>query len=179
MCHIGCSLPNHPDKSKQGGKMKKFDFEWMAKLAIIAALYVVLTLISYPFSYNAIQFRISEALMLLCFYNKKYTTSFVIGCVIANLFSFNIIDCLIGSIATLISGVIMSKIKNRIISSFIPVIFNAMIVGIELYLYLKMPLLYGIVSVGIGEFVVVVIIGNIIFHFIEKNQTIMARIGLK
>lgn len=159
--------------------MKKIDFRWMAKLALFAALYVVLTLISYPFSYNSVQFRISEVLMLLCFYNKKYTIACVIGCVIANFFSFNLIDCIIGSSATLIAGLLMSKVKNRIISSFIPVVFNAIFVGVELYFYMNVPLIYGILSVGFGEFVVIVILGNILFHFIEKNQTIMARIGLK
>lgn len=39
--------------------MKKEKNLWMARIAIVAALYVVLTLISYPFSYGMIQFRIS------------------------------------------------------------------------------------------------------------------------
>ena len=63
--------------------MKKEKNLWMARIAIVAALYVVLTLISYPFSYGMIQFRISEALMLLCCYDKRYTWSMVIGCIVS------------------------------------------------------------------------------------------------
>ena len=48
--------------------MKNKQTVWIARIAIMAALYVVLTLISYPFSYGLIQFRISEVLMLLCFW---------------------------------------------------------------------------------------------------------------
>ncbi len=159
--------------------MKKFDFTWIAKLALFSALYVVLTIISYPFSYNLIQFRLAEILMLLCFYNKKYTVACVVGCMIANLFSFNIIDCLIGSLATLLSGILMAKIKNRILASFIPVVLNAIIVGLELYIYMKVPLIYSILSVAIGEFIVIVVLGNFIFYLLEKNQILMERIGLK
>ena len=38
--------------------------------AAVAALYVVLTLVSYPLAFEAVQFRIAEMLMLLCFFRK-------------------------------------------------------------------------------------------------------------
>lgn len=159
--------------------MKKNDFLWMAKTAIIASLYVALTIISYPFSYGMIQFRISEILMLLCFYNKKYTTSCVIGCLIANLFSFNLIDCIFGTLATFLACIIMSKIKNRYISSLMPVLFNAVIIGLELYFYLDLPLIYSMLGVAVGEIVVVTIIGNLLCYFIEKNNQLMELITTK
>lgn len=159
--------------------MKKNDFLWMAKTAIIAALYVALTLISYPFSYGMIQFRISEVLMLLCFYNKRYTTSCVIGCLIANLFSFNLIDCIFGTLATFLACITMSKIKNRYISSLMPVLFNAVIIGLELYFYLDLPLIYSMLGVAVGEIVVVTIIGNLLCYFIEKNNQLMELITTK
>lgn len=159
--------------------MKKNDFLWMAKTAIIAALYVVLTLISYPFSYGMIQFRISEVLMLLCFYNKRYTASCVIGCLIANIFSFNLIDCIFGTLATFLACITMSKIKNRYISSLIPVLFNAVIIGLELYFYLDLPLIYSMLGVAVGEIVVVTIIGNLLCYFIEKNNQLMELITTK
>ncbi len=159
--------------------MKKNDFLWMAKTAIIAALYVVLTLVSYPFSYGMVQFRISEVLMLLCFYNKKYTWACVIGCLIANLFSFNLIDCIFGTFATLLACIVMTKIKNRYISSLMPALFNAVIIGLELYFYLDLPLIYSMLGVAVGEIVVVTIIGNALFYFLEKNRNLMEIINTK
>ena len=49
---------------------KKIQF--VVSQAIIASLYVVLTVIVTPFSYMAIQLRISEIMVLLCFYKKDY-----------------------------------------------------------------------------------------------------------
>ena len=159
--------------------MRKQKNLWMARIAIVAALYVVLTLISYPFSYGMIQFRISEALMLLCCYDKRYTYSMVIGCVISNLFSFNLIDCIFGTFATLLACIVMVLIKNKIISSFAPAVFNGVIIGIELFYILEAPLILSMASVAIGEIVVVVILGNILFYFVEKDNRLMEVIGIK
>ena len=45
----------------------------IARNGIIAGLYAALTLACYPFAYGMIQFRISEFLVLLCFFRKDYT----------------------------------------------------------------------------------------------------------
>ena len=146
--------------------MKKDKIMWMARIAIVAALYVVLTLISYPFSYGMIQFRISEALMLLCCYDKRYTWSMVVGCIVSNLFSFDLIDCIFGTFATLLACIAMVLIKKKIISSFAPAIFNGIIIGLELYFVIDAPLLLSMIGVAVGELVVVVLLGNIIFYYI-------------
>lgn len=159
--------------------MNKNKIMWMARIAIVAALYVVLTLVSYPFSYGMIQFRISEALMLLCCYDKKYTWSMVIGCIVSNLFSFDLIDCLFGTLATLLACIVMVLVKKKFISSFMPAIFNGIIIGLELYFVIDAPLLLSIIGVAIGELVVVVILGNIIFYYIEKDKKLMEVIGIK
>ncbi len=159
--------------------MKKEKNLWMARIAIVAALYVVLTLISYPFSYGMIQFRISEALMLLCCYDKRYSYSMVIGCVISNLFSFNLIDCIFGTLATILACICMILIKKKFIASFAPAIFNGIIIGLELYFILETPLILSIASVAIGEIVVVVILGYFLFKALEKNKKLMEVIGIK
>ena len=159
--------------------MKKDKNLWMARIAIVAALYVVLTLISYPFSYGMIQFRISEALMLLCCYDKKYTWSMVIGCIVSNLFSFNLIDCIFGTFATLLACIAMILIKKKFVASFAPAIFNGIIIGLELYFIIESPLILSMVSVAIGELVVVVLLGNLLFYFIEKDNRLMEVIGIK
>ena len=159
--------------------MKKEKNLWMARIAIVAALYVVLTLLSYPFSYGMIQFRISEALMLLCCYDKKYTWSMVIGCIVSNLFSFNLMDCIFGTLATLLACICMVLIKKKFIASFFPAIFNGVIIGLELYFVISAPLLLSMLGVAVGELVVVVLLGNILFYYIEKDKRLMEVIGIK
>lgn len=84
--------------------MKTFTVNDFAKIAIVAALYVVLT-ITPPLnaiSYGAYQFRVAEMLNFLAFYNRKYIISLTIGCMIANFFSFGLIDVVVGSLSTLV-----------------------------------------------------------------------------
>ena len=59
----------------------------IAIFGIVTAIYVVITVLLMPYSFYGIQFRISEALVLLCFYKKDYIIPLTLGCAIANLFS--------------------------------------------------------------------------------------------
>lgn len=149
---------------------------WIAKISIVAALYVVLTLISYPFSFNYIQVRIAEALMILVCYDKKYSIALIIGCFISNIFSIISLDILFGTLATIISCIIMMFMKNRIIASIIPVIINALIVGLEFYITTDITFLLCALYVGIGELISCFIIGNITFYFIDKRPLIVEKI---
>ncbi len=84
--------------------MKKQTVRDLTHIAIVAALYVVLTVVP-PFnliSYGPYQFRIAEMFNLLGFYNRKYIIAVTLGCVIANFFSFNMIDVVVGSLSTLV-----------------------------------------------------------------------------
>ena len=71
--------------------MKKLTVRDLADIAIVAAIYVVLT-ITPPLnaiSYGAYQFRISEMMNFLAFYNPKYIIGVTLGCMIANFFIFS------------------------------------------------------------------------------------------
>lgn len=84
--------------------MKNLTTRDIAKIAIVAAIYVVLT-ITPPLnaiSYGAYQFRVSEMLNFLAFYNRKYIIALTIGCMISNFFSFGLIDVVVGGGSTLI-----------------------------------------------------------------------------
>ena len=75
---------------------------------IIAALYVVLTLITQPIAYSYMQFRLSEFLNLLVFFNPLYTIGVTIGCLLANLMStVGPLDILMGTGATIVSCLLM------------------------------------------------------------------------
>ena len=68
--------------------MKNQTIRDLTHIAIVAALYVVLTIVP-PFnliSYGPYQFRIAEMFNLLGFYNRKYIIAVTLGCLIANFF---------------------------------------------------------------------------------------------
>ncbi len=141
--------------------------------AMIACIYAVLTIACSSISYGGIQFRISEILILLAFYNKKYIPGLVIGCFIANIPStLGIADMFFGTLATFIATLLIYKVKSLYTAAFIGGIVNGIIVGLELYLILQLPFFMNVLSVFIGEFVVL-IIGVMIFKKIEKNINFM------
>jgi uncharacterized membrane protein len=82
-------------------KSRVFD---LVSIAIVAALYVVLT-ITPPLnaiSYGGVQFRLSEMLNFTAFFNRKYIIAVTIGCMIANFFSFTMVDVIVGGMQTLV-----------------------------------------------------------------------------
>lgn len=118
--------------------MKTLSVRKLAFSAAVAAVYAALTMCLAPISYGAVQFRISEALCILPFFFPYTTWGLYVGCLIANLLSpVGILDIVFGSLATLLAGLATAALGKRSRSSwlcciwacFMPVIFNAVIVG--------------------------------------------------
>lgn len=151
---------------------QRFNTKNIAIYGIIAAIYVVLTIVN-PFSYPAIQFRVSEILVLLAFYRKDYAYPLIIGCLIANLFSPFYTDVIFGTLGTIISVVLIMYSKNLFIATLYPVIVNGFVVGAQLYFFFEAPFWISVGSVALGEFVVVSIFGYILFRIISKNKYFM------
>ena len=100
-------------------KQENLSVRDLTHIAIVAAIYVTLT-ITPPLnaiSYGAYQFRISEMMNFMAFYNRKYIMGVTIGCMVANLYSFGIIDVFVGGWSTLVFlslGVyLFSRYKNQ------------------------------------------------------------------
>lgn len=148
----------------------------ISRLAIIASLYAALTIVFSFISYGEFQVRLSEILILLCFFNKDYILSVTIGCLIANIFSpFGIYDVIFGTLATLISAVFVSQIKNMFVASLMPVILNGLIVGVEIALLSDMSIYLSMVFVAVGE-LVAMMIGYFVVRKLSKNETFMTLI---
>ena len=153
--------------------MKKNKYLDLIEISVIAALYVVLTIVVQPISFGEIQFRLSEVLMLLVFYNRKYSVSMILGCLIANLWSpYLLWDMIFGTLATALSCLFMVKSKSLIVASIWPTIFNALIVGAEIAILSDISYLFCILTVGFGELVVVSDFGTIVFKTLMQNPDI-------
>ena len=144
--------------------MQNLDIKFIIKSAIIAAIYVVLTWVLSPISYGAIQFRISEILVLLVVFNPKYSLALILGCLIANTTSsLGWYDMVFGTLATIIAIIPMCFVKKLPIAAIFPVISNALIVSFELGLAFDMfqpsAFWFNVLTIAIGEAVVLYLLG--------------------
>lgn len=156
----------------------------MAHIAIVAAIYVALTLTPplNAISYGAYQFRISEMMNFTAFYNKKYIIGVTIGCMIANFFSFELIDVVVGGGSTLVFltlGVFLFErfnkqyfIKNliRLDHFFFSIFFSISMITIaaELYYVAETPFFFTWLTTAAGEFASL-IVGSILINKIAKR----------
>ena len=147
--------------------------ETICRNGIIAGLYAALTLVCAPFAYGMIQFRISEFLVLLCFFRKDYTIGLTIGCAIANIFSpeIGLWDVLIGTGATLVACIGICFCKHLAIACLFPIVANAIIVGLELTFIAELPEGFFVCAgfVALGE-LVAMIVGYVIFTLLKKRN---------
>lgn len=140
--------------------------------AAVAAIYALLTL-SLP-AYGPLQFRVSEIMTLLAYYNPFYIIPLTLGCAIANIASpFGIIDVIFGSLASFLALTAMSKTKNIYLASLWPAFFS-FIIGLEIMLLSTEPVNFLFITgqIMLSEFVVVTIIGIPVMKLLEKNKFI-------
>lgn len=148
----------------------KLDAKGIAYNGFIATLYVVLTLITFPISFLGIQFRLAEILILLCFFRKDYIFGLTLGCIIANLFSsIGVVDVLFGGVATLLSCLAIIFCKHLAIAILFPIALNSLIVGLELFLFLKEPFWISSGTVALGE-IAVLLFGYVFVMIFRKNK---------
>ena len=151
----------------------------IVRTAVIAALYALLTVALAPISYGNFQFRVSEILVLLAYFDPFYIGGLTLGCFIANLLGPNgTMDVIFGTLATFISvgaiSLTAKYIKNKtslFIASLWPTIFNGIIIGWMLNVTVGAPLWLTIGEVALGEFVVITIVGIPIFKMIQNRYT--------
>ena len=110
---------------------------FITQAALIAALYVVLTLVSAAFGLDskAIQFRLSEVLTVLPALTPAAIPGLFIGCLLSNFICGAMLpDMIFGSLATLIGAVGTYFIGKRVkwLSALPPIAANTVIVPLVL-----------------------------------------------
>ncbi|MBJ8349588.1 QueT transporter family protein [Streptococcus zalophi] len=164
--------------------MKSLTTKDYLHISVVAAIYIVLTILPplNAISFGAYQFRVSEMLNFLGFYNKKYIIAVTIGCMISNLYSFGVIDVFVGGFSTLIFvtlGIILFKkyqndyLLNGIISKgflYFSVFFAASMITIalELHYLFGAPFWLTWFTTGVGE-LLSLLVGAVIIEKISKT----------
>lgn len=145
-------------------------------IAMIAAIYVLLTYLFAPLSFNYIQFRISEVLTVLPFFTRLAIPGLFIGTILANFLSpAGIYDVIFGSLATLLAAYLTSLTKNRYLAPLPPVIVNAVIIGVLLGVVGGLPIgiPWLILYVGIGELGVCYLLGLPFIYLLERYRHVL------
>lgn len=150
----------------------KVSISFLTRQAIVASLYAVLTWIIPVLSYGPIQFRFSEVMTLLAFFNPQYVVGLTVGCALSNIFStFGFVDIVVGTFATFLAVTAMSKIKNIWIASLMPAL-GCVLIGLEIYFLSDTPMNFFLVTgqIMFSEVIIVTVIGVPLFKFLQKND---------
>ena len=158
----------------------------MTQAAIIAAIYVVLTMIANMLGVAnyAIQVRFSEALCILPYFTIAAVPGLALGCFIANVLTGTMIwDVLFGSLATLIGAVGTYLLrKHKFLMMLPPVIANVVIIPFVLrYGYGITWELNGVdwaiphfaITIGIGELISVCALGGVLLNALLPYKNVI------
>ena len=155
---------------------------FLAHAAIIAALYAVLThlqnLILPGSATWAIQLRLSEALCVLAFFTPAAIPGLTLGCLLFNLtYSATLpLDFLVGTLATYLAcqGMYLTRrVTVRgipLLGLMLPALTNAILVGWELSVYIGGAFAVNALYVAIGEAIVLLIPGTVLYTAIRKRK---------
>ena len=136
-------------KNNQSGKVL-----FIAQAAMIAAIYVVLTLIGASFSYGEVQVRISEALTILPAFTPAAIPGVFLGCLISNILGGCILpDIIFGSLATLVGAVFTWMLRNK--SKYLA------------------PIPFMMLTVGIGEVISCGVLGLILYTALNRYRGLL------
>ena len=156
--------------------MKNSKVKNITHSAIIAALYVVLTLVAQllGLASGAIQVRFSEALTILPVFTSAAIPGLAIGCLISNIIAGGVIwDIIFGTFATLIGAVGTYILrKHRWAAPIPPIVANAVIVPFVLiYAYGATEALpFLMLTVGIGEVISAGVLGTVLLKTLDKTN---------
>ena len=149
----------------------------ITQAAMIAALYVVLTLIAAAFGLDhyAVQVRFSEALTILPFFTPAAIPGLYVGCLLSNIVTGCIIwDILLGPVATLLGalGTWLLRKRSRWLAPLPPIAANTLIVPLILaYAYqFEGSLPYFMLTVGLGEIISCGVLGMLLMFTLNKYK---------
>ena len=159
--------------------MKNRKAYFITQAAVIAAVYVVLTLAinAFDLASGAIQVRISEALTILPYFTPAAIPRLFVGCLLSNfLTGAPIWDVVFGSLATLLgaAGTYMLR-RQKWLAPLPPVIANILIIPPVLHFAYGLPggIPFFMLTVGIGEVISCGILGMLLLFLLQKYRHII------
>ena len=144
----------------------------MVRGGLIAAVYAVLCMAFFTFSYGDVQFRISEALTVLPLLMPEAVPGLFIGCLLSNILGgMGILDIVFCSLATLLAAILTRLLRNapKWVAVLPVVLVNAFVIGIVvLHFGAGLPMWRSVASVGLGQLVGVYALGLPLYYALNK-----------
>ena len=155
--------------------------------ALIAAMYAALTLAVPAASFGLAQLRVAEMLTILPVFTPAAIPGLAVGCAVSNVVGLalganlaGVWDVLFGSLATLAAAALTYALRDvkwrglPVLATLPPVVFNAVVVGLELTLVLfgefTLPLyLINALQVGVGQLVACTVCGLVLYAALDKS----------
>lgn len=156
--------------------MQKKGVRYLAQGAAVAALYIVLSYLSFVFGLsgtNPVQIRLSEMLTVLPVFLPAAVPGLFVGCVLTNILTGCALwDVVFGSAATLLAAIITRAIrKYRWLAPLPPIICNTAILPPVLSaVYGEAGIPYLIFTVGLGELISCGVLGTALTALMNKYK---------
>lgn len=152
--------------------LKGMSLRSLAIGGITAAAYVALTLLFAPISFMQIQFRVSEALTLLPVLSPAFVPGLFIGCLTANLITGQPWqDVVFGSLASLAAALLTRYFRKRLwLAALMPVVVNALVIGLMLWATYGLHPYISILTVGAGQAAVCYLLGVPLVKTLENRN---------
>ena len=155
--------------------MKDNKVRFLAQGAMIAAVYVALTVVFAPISFSEIQVRVAEALTILPVFTPAAIPGLFIGCLIGNIAGGALVpDIIFGSLATLIGAFGTWKLRRAhpFLAPVPPILANTVIVPFVLkYAYeVPLPVPFMMLTVGAGEILSCGVLGMLLYYALRSRR---------
>lgn len=154
---------------------------FLAHSAIIAALYTILCYLQnllLPGSASwAIQMRVAEAISVLACFTPAAIPGLGIGCLLFNVSFAGALplDFLVGTLASVLAAGSMYLLRNvkirtlPVFSLLMPGVWNALLVGWELTVYIGGAFWLNALYVALGEWIVMLTLGSLLYSAIRNR----------
>lgn len=152
---------------------------FLTQSGVIAALYVVLTLLAKLLGLDSgqIQLRLSEALCVLPVFLPAAVPGLTVGCLLANILCGNIFwDVIFGTLATLMGAVGTRMLRNRPLLALLPpILANTLIVPFVLAYAYGLPggVPLFMLTVGMGEVLSCGVLGRVLWKALDKRKEVL------
>lgn len=168
--------------------MKNKKVLFLTQTAVIAAMYAALTVgqdMLLPGTTSmAVQFRVSEALTLLCCLTSAAIPGLTVGCFLSNLINVGWLptDLLFGTAATLLAAVTMYALRKVLLwklplpAALMPALFNGFIIAFQIEAFATNgpfnPKSFFIAAgfVALGELAVCFTLGLLLYKALRRPQ---------
>ncbi|QGG59248.1 QueT transporter family protein [Loigolactobacillus bifermentans] len=148
----------------------------LAKIGLVTALYLCLTLLLNPLSYGAVQLRLGEGLNHLTVFHRRYILALTLACALANLMSpLGIIDVIFGSLETLIMTSVsywltrhVKRVTYRLGMSTLSCTFFSWIIALELHFISHIPFWPTYATIALGE-LASLLLGAVVIYALTRR----------